>query len=186
MKRAMNVFLVLIIFIVTATASFTMSEEDGIAYMREEEKLAQDVYNVLYELWGLKVFKNIAQAEARHTDAVLSLIEEFGYEDPAGQNGVGVFKNKELQALYDYLVEMGSESLLGAVKVGLLVEETDIKDLEELLEVELNARTERVYRNLLAGSENHLRAFYRQLEKLGGDYNWSVLDFERALEILSK
>jgi hypothetical protein len=39
--------------------------------MREEEKLAHDVYMTLYEKWGQQIFKNIAASEETHTNAVL-------------------------------------------------------------------------------------------------------------------
>ena len=36
------------------------AEAQGILYMREEEKVARDVYTALYETWGLTVFQAIA------------------------------------------------------------------------------------------------------------------------------
>ena len=51
--------------------------------------------------------------------------------------------------------------------VGVLVEETDIADLEELLAATDNEAITQVMSNLLAGSENHLAAFTRALEQLG-------------------
>ncbi|HHJ13326.1 MAG TPA: DUF2202 domain-containing protein, partial [Gammaproteobacteria bacterium] len=38
-------------------------ERDGILYMREEEKLARDVYLHLYDVWQLRVFDNISVSE---------------------------------------------------------------------------------------------------------------------------
>lgn len=34
------------------------STAEGLLYMREEEKLARDVYIALYEKWGLRTFLN--------------------------------------------------------------------------------------------------------------------------------
>jgi hypothetical protein len=42
-----------------------------------------------------------------------------------------------------------------------------------------------VYERLLAGSENHLRAFVSQLESAGSDYQPSVLDADAYESILS-
>ena len=44
----------------------TNHSEDGLSYMREEEKLARDVYLALYEKWGIRTFLNIAKAEQQH------------------------------------------------------------------------------------------------------------------------
>ena len=51
--------------------------------MREEEKLAHDVYVTLYEAWDLRVFNNIAGAEQKHTDATAYWLDYYGIEDPA-------------------------------------------------------------------------------------------------------
>jgi len=185
MKRVFSAVLMVLIIGSMTLASGLMTEEDGIAFMREEEKLAHDVYTVLYEIWELNVFSNIARSEQTHTEAVLSLIGDSGMVDPVSENEVGVFTNSTLQELYDELVERGSKSLLDAVKVGLLIEEIDIKDLEDLLEGDIDSRTATVYENLLRGSENHLRAFLRQYERLAGSYTPEVLDSERFDEIAS-
>ncbi|MCD6420547.1 MAG: DUF2202 domain-containing protein, partial [Synergistetes bacterium] len=44
-----------------------------------------------------------------------------------------VFENKKLQEIYNNLVKKGSTSLLEALKVGTMVEELNIKDLQEHL-----------------------------------------------------
>ncbi|WP_372816136.1 DUF2202 domain-containing protein [Pyrococcus kukulkanii] len=48
----------------------TQEERDGLLYMVEEEKLAHDVYTKLDEKWGLEIFKNIANSESTHVNAV--------------------------------------------------------------------------------------------------------------------
>jgi hypothetical protein len=185
MKRVFSAIMMVLIIGTMALASGLTAEEDGIVFMREEEKLARDVYTVLYEMWNVNVFKNIAESEQQHTDAVLSLIGEIGLEDPVGENDIGVFTDPELQKLYDELIEKGSKSLLDAVEVGLLIEEIDIADIEELLAGEIGSRTRTVYENLLRGSESHLRAFLKQYERLAGSYSPEVLSVDRFNEIVS-
>ena len=185
MKRLFSAILMVLIIGTMTLASGLTAEEDGIVFMREEEKLARDVYTVLYEIWNVNVFKNIAESEQQHTDAVLSLIGEIGLEDPVGENDIGVFTDPELQKLYDELIEKGSKSLLDAVEVGLLIEEIDIADIEELLAGEIGSRTRTVYENLLRGSESHLRAFLKQYERLAGSYSPEVLSVDRFNEIVS-
>lgn len=145
-------------------ADFT-SEEDWLVYMREEEKLARDVYTVLYGEWRLKIFKNIAASEQKHMDAVKTLLDRYGLVDPAAGNARGVFTNEDLQRLYYELIAKGKRSVLDALEVGVLIEEADIEDLEKALTtpVPVHRDVKRVFTNLLAGSYNHLAAFESKL-----------------------
>ncbi|ASJ00590.1 DUF2202 domain-containing protein [Thermococcus gorgonarius] len=160
-------------------------EVEGILYMREEEKLARDVYLTLYNATGLKIFENIARSEQTHMDMVLQLIEKYNLTDPAEGKAVGEFTNPELQALYDQLVSRGETSDVEALKVGALIEEVDIKDLEEWLSRTDNEDIRLVFKNLMAGSENHLRAFTRTLaNSYGVEYSPQVLSVERYRSII--
>lgn len=148
--------------------TLTTHEADGLLYMREEEKLAHDVYLALGERWTLPVFTNIASAEQTHTDAVQLLLERYNLTDPAAGNAAGVFTNAELQALYAKLVEQGSTSLTEALSVGAEIEELDIVDLRS--RASDKADVDLVYSNLERGSRNHLRAFTKQLDRNGSTY----------------
>jgi hypothetical protein len=153
----------------TATVSaLSSSEEEGLIFMREEEKLAHDVYATLYAQWGLPVFQNIANSESTHTAAVKVLLDRYGIADPAAGNGVGEFTNPELQKLYDQLVAQGSTSLVDALKVGVAIEEKDILDLQTRLAQTSSADVQLLYNNLMQGSENHLRAFTSTLQRQSG------------------
>ena len=155
-------------------------------FMREEEKLAHDVYTVLYDQYGQQIFTNISDSEQKHTDAMLLLLDRYGLEDPVGDNDLGVFINEDLQTLYNGLIESGSQSLAEALLAGLAIEEIDILDLEEAIaETELPAIL-LVYGNLLKGSHNHLRAFVRNYESETGEvYAPRWLSQEAFDEILS-
>jgi len=168
-----------------APGQLSESEAAGILFMREEEKLASDVYLTLYEKWGLAVFSNIASSEQTHTDTVLTLIERYGLEDPAAGKAVGEFTNSDLQALYDQLVAQGSQSLADALKVGAAIEEIDILDLQEHIAQTAQADIQLVYENLMQGSTNHLRAFVSALERQGESYAPQYLDPDAYDEILS-
>jgi len=145
------------------------SEINSLVFMREEEKLARDVYLSLYDLWGLHIFQNIANSEQTHTEAVANLLVKFNIPDPADTSPAGVFVNADLQSLYDELTEMGAQSLGDALKVGAAIEEIDILDLQEYMEIIEERAIRQVYENLLKGSENHLRAFTSTLEKQIGE-----------------
>ncbi|MGB9358766.1 MAG: DUF2202 domain-containing protein [Acidimicrobiia bacterium] len=159
-----------------ADTGLSGAEVDGILFMREEEKLARDVYLGLGDLWDLRIFDNIAASEQRHMDAILGLIETYGLEDAQTAEMIGVFANDDLQILYDGLMTMGAESVEAALEVGATVEEVDIADLEEHLAGTTTGEITTVYENLLRGSRNHLRAFASQLEAAGIDREAAVLD----------
>lgn len=162
------------------------AESSGILFMREEEKLARDVYLYLYELYPLRPFLNISKSEQAHMNAMLYLIDTLGLKDPVGDNPPGVFQNEELQELYDELISRGSQSQEEALRVGALIEEVDIIDIQR--ELDENATHEeviRVYTNLLRASANHLRAFVGVLGVYGIEYEAILLDsiqFQQIIE----
>jgi hypothetical protein len=153
-----------------AAPALTADEAAALRFMREEEKLAHDVYTVLHDAWGLQVFANIALSETEHTEAVLGLLLKYGLDDPAAARPVGSFEDPALQALYDRLVAAGRVNAVEGLKVGALIEETDIRDINEKKSFTDNTDILRVYDNLLCGSENHLRAFNEQLLARGVQY----------------
>jgi hypothetical protein len=126
------------------TTPLTADEIAGLAYMREEEKVARDVYLALYDAWDSQVFSNIASSEQTHMDAVKTLLDRYGIADPAAGNDIGEFTNPDLQALYDELVALGQQSLADGYRVGALIEETDIQDLIEELETVEHSDIQRV------------------------------------------
>jgi len=152
-------------------------EIEGLLFMREEEKLAHDVYRVFYEKYNRGIFKNIARSEQKHTNAVLRLINRYELTDPVSTNDIGVFINQDLQNLYDALVTKGNNSLIDALAVGAEIEEVDILDLENYIkDIEENDDLLHVYNNLLRGSRNHLRAYTKNLEKLDIVYEPQHMD----------
>ncbi len=168
-----------------ATTELTEDEILALQFMREEEKLARDVYLALYDIWGLQIFNNIASSEQTHTDAVKTLIDRYGITDTFSPE-YGVFIDPDLQAMYDQLVAQGSQSLGDAIKVGAAIEEIDILDLEESLEKTDKADIIAVYNNLLKGSENHLRAFVSTLERQTGEvYEPQYMSSEAYIEVIS-
>jgi hypothetical protein len=148
--------------------TLTDQEKNDLIFMREEEKLARDVYLTLYDIWGTPVFANIASSEQQHMDAMLSLLNTYSLPDPAAGNLVGEFLNAELQALYDALIARGKQSALEALQVGGVIEETDIEDLNAAMATSRLSNIDKVYQNLLNGSYNHLRAFARNIQSLTG------------------
>jgi hypothetical protein len=145
----------------------TEAEVSSLLYMREEEKLAHDVYMALYNQWQLQIFQNIASSEQMHMDSVKSLLDRYGLQDPASGTA-GVFTDQTLQELYNSLVTQGSRSLAEALKVGAAIEEIDILDLEQSIAQASQPDIALVYQNLLNGSQNHLRSFVSTLQNQTG------------------
>ncbi|MCU7852666.1 MAG: DUF2202 domain-containing protein [Candidatus Thiodiazotropha sp. (ex Monitilora ramsayi)] len=159
--------------------TLSVEEAGHLRYLREEEKLARDVYDRMYQVWGLPIFDNISSAEQRHMDAALQVISSYGLSDPAYLYA-GEFSNGELQALYDSLEAQGRASQLEALLVGGLIEEVDMQDLHEMLAATDNGTLISLYEKLLCGSRNHLRAFVRQIENRGMVYEAQVLSQDKV------
>ena len=157
-------------------AALTDDDIAGMLWMREEEQLAHDVYVALGDVWGLRIFENIAASETTHIDAVAGLLDAYGIDDPPQGNEPGTFTDPTIQAMYDELVADGSVSLDAALAVGALIEELDISDLQARSAATDVAEITTVYAGLERGSRNHLRAFMSQLESRGVDYEPTQLD----------
>lgn len=148
----------------------SMAQADSLAFMREEEQLAHDVYAVSATLWTPPVFANITASEARHSAAVKALLDRYQLADPLAGQANGTFKTPAFQSLYDSLVTASRVSLIEALKVGAQIEELDMRDIAAQKSGIDNADILMVYDNLLRGSRNHLRAFMNVLTQQGGTY----------------
>lgn len=143
----------------TPTGTLTQDDVESLKKMIQEEKLARDVYKTLYEVYKLPIFNNIARSEQNHMDAVKTLLDKYGIENPLKTDEIGKFAYPEFENLYKQLVSEGMRSLTDALNVGVKIEKLDIKDLEEEISKTNNEDIKIVYGNLRKGSENHLRAF---------------------------
>ena len=162
------------------------AEKENLLYMIQEEKLARDVYTYLGDKYNLQVFKNIARAEQTHMNNIALLLDRYGIDNPVADLKPGEFENAKLGDLYNQLINQGSQNEVSALKVGALIEETDIKDLEEGIKATDNEDIKYVYDVLKSGSYSHLRAFVRNLEKYGVDYKPVVLSQAEYDSIIGK
>ena len=165
----------------------SLAEEEivGLIQMREEEKLARDVYAQLYDKWGLNIFTNISSSEETHTNTVKYLLDKYEIDDPVLDDTRGMFTSEVYSELYKSLVEKGETSLVDALIVGATIEDLDIFDLEELLLETQNNDIKLAYENLVKGSRNHMRAFVRLLEREGGVYKAQYLSQEEIDGIIA-
>lgn len=153
----------------TALAPLSDDEVATLLWMREEEKLARDVYIAMTGKYTDKVFSNIAAAEQKHFDAIGRKLELYGIPDVAS-SGVGEFSNDALRALYKDFVEQGLENYVEALYVGVAIEEADMVDLTVAIDGTYSRPLKKTYSHLLIGSQHHLDSFIKLLEKEGIDY----------------
>jgi hypothetical protein len=158
--------------------TLSAAEQATLIHMREEEKLARDVYAEMYDIWAYKVFLNISGSEQNHMDAMLKMLDKYEVQDPVGDNQPGEFTDPDFAVLYDALVNRGGTSLLEAFMVGGYIEEMDIIDLEAALLETDNTSLTKSYSNLLAASRNHLRTFVSHVRNLGEDYEAQLMSQE--------
>ena len=154
----------------TESGSLSEEETEDLLHLREEEKLARDVYLYAYDKYGIAIFQNISDSEQTHMGQVLDILQKYDLEDSADEK-IGVFNNSDLQNLYDQLTAKVDTSEMDALVVGATIEDLDIKDISEFLD-----RTEKedltdMYESLMCGSRNHLRSFYSQITSDGGSYS---------------
>ncbi len=168
----------------SAVAPLSSSDSLALVHMREEEKLARDVYQGLYNLYGTKIFTNIASSEQVHMDRVLTVLNTYGITDPASSQ-VGVFVNPDIAQLYDKLMAQGKKSFLEALKVGAEIEDLDIYDLQNFLLTTKNQEIKTLFSFLECGSENHMRAFSKQLTQNGVNYVPQYISEIKYQEIIS-
>lgn len=140
----------------------TDTTKQQLLFLIEEEKLAHDVYTAMYQKYGAKVFGNILRSESTHQNRVLTLLQARNIADPRSAE-IGVFNNQDLQNFYNQLIEQGNKNEVEAYKVGVAIEERDIADISKQLATSSDADVITTLEDLRRGSENHLRAFNRQL-----------------------
>ena len=160
--------LALFIFIVNLFA-LTPAEKNALNYMYQEEKLAKDVYYKLGEMYpNLRVFHNIYRAEIMHESSVANVMKHYGLTLPVRSDEVGVFKNEELQKFYDELIAKGKKSSKDAIEAAIMVEVTDVEDLDKYLKQATSPEIVALFKFLKAGSYNHYNAFNRTLIRITG------------------
>ncbi|TNF33770.1 MAG: DUF2202 domain-containing protein [Gammaproteobacteria bacterium] len=198
----------------TGSGVLDLAEATHLIFIREEEKLARDVYMTLSTLYpSARIFVNIGEgSEQTHTDMVRDKLEAYGIPDPNPDTNnlptsIGVYTGEEFGGYftekYVYLIEVGSRSELDALYVGAFIEELDMHDIVECpdyIEDSDNGIDEcgmeytdeqpliNTYSTLVDGSKNHLRSFVGQIEAIIGEGNYvaQVISQEEVDEILGR
>ena len=167
-------------------SALDFNEQTHLEFMCEEEKLARDVYITLGSKYpNSRVFGNIDDSEERHKCAVADMLAKYDVPNPSTNDNIGVFTVEAygwyFTEKYNELVEQGSVSELDALYVGAFIEELDMLDINQCPEVIVEtdngiddvsdcgkvytykADIQRLYGFLLEGSENHLRAYVKNI-----------------------
>lgn len=150
----------------------------NLLFLREEEKLARDVYLFAAALYPQSpIFGNIASSEQTHMDRTLSVLQAYQLADPAAGKAAGEFTDTTLQQLYVQLTAKAALGLADALWVGATIEDLDIADINHMFTAnDVQADMSTLYEQLRCGSKNHLRAFTSQLLAQGVTYTPQYLD----------
>ena len=197
----------------TDSEGLDLVEASHLTFMREEEKLARDVYLTLADLYpNQPVFKQIAtRSEQTHTDTMRDRLDQFKLPDPNPEtnnlpSSIGVFTGEEwgwyFTEKFSLLTTKGKVSELDALYVGALIEELDMYDIAICPKVMIDrgfaspcgleytdeTALQTAYSALISGSESHLRAFVEQIETFigAGNYKAQYLTQEEVDEILGR
>lgn len=170
---------------VVSSTILSLEEQKDLLFIREEEKLARDVYLALGTKFKLPVFTNITESESRHMDAILGLLKTYLLADPTVGKGMGEFFNSELQTLYNDLIKK-AETATDALLVGGIIEEKDIQDIQKAIARSTRPDVRTVYTSLICGSQNHLRAFADNYQKTtGASYKAQIITQDEVDRVLN-
>lgn len=164
--------------------TLTQNEINDLKFLREEEKLARDVYIYSYNKYKLAIFNSISQSEQIHMNSVLSLLNKYGIPDPSSVQ-MGIFVNQDLQVLYNNLISQSNISLIEALKVGATIEDLDINDIDDFIINTSKSDLLTVYNNLTCGSKNHIRSFTTELINNEVSYEPQFISLEEYNSIIN-
>jgi hypothetical protein len=151
------------------SGELTFQEKQDLQFLKEEEKLARDVYLYAFDLYAYKVFENISKSEQMHMDRVTEILSTYQIEDLSLPER-GKFTNTDLQKIYYDLTDLCEKSLEDALRAGATIEDLDINDIENFMEDTDLPDVMNMYLSLSCGSRNHMRAFTNNLTILGVEY----------------
>ena len=143
------------------TPTMSAATKAKLFYLIQEEKLARDVYSEMAKLGVSRKFANITPSEQTHMNELALVMKVYGIADPTSGLKPGVFNDRNLSALYKTVMAKATLSSADALAVGVLIEKTDIADINADLKSITQSDLKSVLNQLLAGSQKHLAAFSR-------------------------
>lgn len=165
------------------SGELTIGQKEDLQYLKEEEKLARDVYLYAFDKYAYRVFDNISKSEQTHMNRVTDILTAYQIEDLSLPER-GKFTNPDLQKLYDDLTQLCDRSLEDALTAGATIEDLDINDIRDFAEKTEFEDVKNMYLSLECGSRNHMRAFSNNLSNLGIVYNPQFISEDEYNEII--
>jgi hypothetical protein len=196
-KKGNAVFFILLItaiflsLILAARSQTVISDKDksSLIYFREEQKLAADAFASYFEIWENKLFFNAEVNEKGHIKKVISLLEYYEIEDPAGDNEKGKFINDSIKNEYFNIVSFGRQSLIHAYLGSAELAEKDIFETGNAISETDNEKIIEVYKALKGSSEKYLKIFIGKLKDNSVVYRPKYLkeeDFNKIVNTISQ
>ena len=180
-----RILILLSVFSLTSVG-YSAVDENMLKLMREEEKMSYDLYTEFYQKWGLEIFYSISESEYVHKQRIKELLDFYKIDDPVSQTKeeTGKYLNDEVQKKYDEYTVKGSISDLCALMTGALMEETDIYELRERIKIISEEKIIKILLQLEKATQNHLKAFVKNLKCSGIEYKPQVLTQNEFDEII--
>ncbi len=142
-----------------APSELSEQEKLDLDYQYSEEMVARDAYNYFYTLYWVQTFKNIAESEGQHMEAIKVLLERYNLSAPTNYG--------ELQSTFNSLKLEWEKSLQNALDVGLKIEILDINDIVDTIKTTDNDDIKIVFTDIWWASYNHMRWFLKWLSNAG-------------------
>ncbi|HEX6915700.1 MAG TPA: DUF2202 domain-containing protein [Chitinophagaceae bacterium] len=185
----MKKMFIMLLMVCAASALFaqtlTSSEKQSVLKKWQEEKMSHELYKLFAAKWEAPVFSNISASETMHMQHVKDLAITYNMENELSVETEGVFADKEVNKRYNEFKTSGEKSLVDALKAGAAIEESDILFLKKEIAGTTQAELKRTYRMLLQASQNHLRAFVRNMKQQGIVYTPVILDRQSFEQLMA-
>lgn len=153
-------------------------EREMLYYGYSEELLARDMYNYFYELYWVETFKNIADSETKHMEAVKVLLDRYELDSPSDYG--------ELVDEFDALKTEWEKWLKEALEVGLKIEILDIEDISETIKSTDNDDFKIIFTRIWGASYNHMRWFLKALTNNSLETDIDYSDYLSSEDLASK
>lgn len=188
MKFMRSMLLILGLLICGASsAQISGTDKTNLSRVMQEEKLAHDFYSEMNKLYSIRVFENITSSEKMHMNHVLDVMNTYGIDNPVDgdKSAAGVFADENFAVMYSNMTAAGVRSVDAALQEAARFEDMDIAGLTELEKGTESVCMKQLYGKLKGASENHLRAFVRNLNRRGIEYAPVYLSKDSYNEIMN-
>lgn len=171
------------LILLAAHLSASAADPADLVRLYEDEILAHDLYVALGKIHpDIRPFQNIPRSEAMHRETMAGILKAEGIELPKPPEGKR-FVSEGLDEIFARWLAEGLKSEADACRVGVRLEDHDIAELRKAQSG--FPKHKETLAALEAASNNHFRAFHRNLKSRGGDYKAEALpaaDIQKILD----